>query len=78
MVGDTNDCLEEVKQCVAKKWPIVTIAGSEMCNKIKELKGSEEDGGYGEILKYSGLYCLEANSEDLASIVHLALAVTLN
>ena len=42
LVGDNSECLEEVRLCMAKKWPVIVLSGSELCNKIKGLKGSEE------------------------------------
>ena len=78
MVGDNPECLDEVRLCMSKKWPVIVLSGSDLCNKIKGLKGSEEvDDVLGDIPKYGSLYCIEENSEDLASIAHLGLAVSL-
>jgi len=82
LVGDNEKCANELAYCNEKGWPVIVIEGSGLSNgiiKYKETKESEEIKNK----KITGLvdsgkfFTVNANSEDVAQLVHLALCITL-
>ena len=61
---------------------MVVIEGSEMCNGIIKYKEAKDrsglkEAGLPEIIEGGRFLSVNANSEDVAQMVHLALCITL-